>query len=177
MRYIALFVFAFVLFSCEDRPPEPQILQGEAFGTTYAVTFYAYDDFEAKKGLDSVFQIINKSVSTYMPQSDISRINQGDSSVVTDRIFKEVFQISQDVFKQSNGHFDPTVGILRNAYGFGDADPVMEMDSIVLDSLKRYVGFDKVRLNEDGTVHKMYPEIYLDFNAVAKGYGIDRVGA
>ena len=36
-----------------------------------------------------------------------------------------------------------------------------------------YVGFKKVSLLKDGTIQKKHPEIYFDFNAVAKGYGID----
>ena len=43
--------------------------------------------------------------------------------------------------------------------------------------MRQYVGFDKVSLTEEGTVKKQYPEIYLDFNAIAKGYGLDKIAA
>jgi thiamine biosynthesis lipoprotein len=115
-------------------------------------------------------------VSTYLPDSDISKINRGDSTVVVDSIFKEVFKISEAVNKKSNGYFDPTIGVLRNAYGFGDVRPMEEIDSTTLDSLMKFVGFQKVKINSDGTVSKKYPQIYFDFNAVAKGFGIDCLG-
>ncbi len=47
------------------------------------------------------------------------------------------------------------------------------MDSTKVDSLLKYVGLDKVSITEKGTIKKMYPNIYLDFNAIAKGYAID----
>ena len=62
-----------------------------------------------------------------------------------------------------------------NAWGFGPKKPLNELDSSKVSELMRYVGFDKVKI-ENGEVVKEYPEIYFDFNAVAKGYGIDVVG-
>ena len=41
----------------------------------------------------------------------------------------------------------------------------------------QYVGWDKVKLNDNKTISKKHPEIYFDFNAVAKGYGVDRVAS
>jgi thiamine biosynthesis lipoprotein len=111
-----------------------------------------------------------------MPKSDISKINGGDESVVVDDIFKEVFRISETVYTNSRGYFDPTIGVLRNAYGFGDVKPIKSIDTAVLDSLMQFVGFNKVAISGDGTVLKERPEIYFDFNAVAKGYGIDCIG-
>ncbi|QIE60452.1 FAD:protein FMN transferase [Rasiella rasia] len=176
MKYSLLFILFISFISCEEDTKKAKVLQGNAFGTSYTIQYFSEVSFNAEKGLDSVFAAVNKSVSTYIPQSDISRINQGDTTVVTDAIFKDVFRLSEEVYTNSNGYFDPTVGTLRNAYGFGDVAPIKEIDSVVLDSLRKYVGFNKVRLLEDGTIRKEYPEIYFDFNAVAKGYGIDMVG-
>ncbi|MGB0789615.1 MAG: FAD:protein FMN transferase, partial [Marinirhabdus sp.] len=69
-----------------------------------------------------------------------------------------------------------TVGALRNAHGFGGTAPLREMDSRMLDSLGQLVGFDKIEILKDGTVKKTDPAIYIDFNAVAKGYAIDLIG-
>jgi len=115
-------------------------------------------------------------VSIYLPKSDISKINRGDTSVVIDGIFEDNFNISYEVHKSTNGYFDPTIGVLRNAYGFGDTKPLEEIDSLTLDSLLQYVGFNKVKLTSENKIVKQYPEIYFDFNAVAKGYGIDQIG-
>ncbi|HLT50280.1 MAG TPA: FAD:protein FMN transferase [Aequorivita sp.] len=167
---LLLFIF------CEKKEATHRFLQGEAFGTTYNIQFYSENDIDFKKGLDSVIDAVNHSVSTYIPDSDISKVNKGDSTIVVDSIFREVFEISAEVNKKTNGYFDPTIGVLRNAYGFGDVKPLKEIDSTTLDSLMKYVGFHKVKIKSDGTILKEYPQIYFDFNAVAKGFGIDCLG-
>lgn len=175
MKYLSL-VFILLFVSCGNNDPQPVFFQGDAFGTSYNIQLYANKNVDFQKGLDSVIAAVNQSVSTYIPDSDISKVNQGDSTIVVDKIFKEVFEISQEVNKKTNGYFDPTIGVLRNAYGFGDVKPLENIDRTTLDSLMRYVGFQKVKLNEDGTISKEYPQIYFDFNAVAKGFGVDCLG-
>ncbi len=176
MKILYFIPVLLLFFSCNEETPQAVVLQGDAFGTTYSIQYYASKIFDAEKGIDSVLHAVNRSVSTYMPNSDISKINRGDTTVVVDAIFKEVFRISEAVHKNSHGYFDPTIGVLRNAYGFGDTKPVEEIDAYIVDSLMRYVGFNKVTILSSGKIMKEHPEIYFDFNAVAKGYGIDCLG-
>ena len=178
MRYLLLLLVVFLLGCKTTSIPDEITIRGEAFGTTYRVTYFGEGN-EAKyvqKGIDSVVNVVNISMSTYIPESDISKINNGDSTIVIDDMFLDVFMLSRKLHKASNGYFDPTVGTLRNAYGFGDAEALNEIDNITLDSLMLYVGWDKVGLKKNRTITKKHPEIYFDFNAIAKGYGIDRIG-
>jgi thiamine biosynthesis lipoprotein len=175
-KILILFVIV-SLVSCKDKSPVVIVLQGDAFGTTYTIQYYATETIDLETGLDSIYYRVNKSVSTYLPQSDISMINAGDSSIQVDDIFKEVYRVSEMVYLKSDGYFDPTIGVLRNAYGFGETKPLQEIDSIRLDSLHQFVGFSKVKLNNDRTITKANSNIYFDFNAIAKGYGIDLIGA
>ncbi|MEX0274876.1 MAG: FAD:protein FMN transferase [Flavobacteriaceae bacterium] len=147
---------------------------GEAFGTSYSIIYLADRELDFQTAFDSVFNAVNQSMSTYWPNSDISKINQGDSTVVVDAMFQEVFTVSADIFKKTKGYFDPTVGTLVNAWGFGPGTR-MELDSTRVDSLMQFVGFEKVRLKHDNTIDKRYPTVYFDFNAVAKGYAVDRL--
>lgn len=149
---------------------------GNALGTTYSIIYIANQELDFQQEIDSVFQVVNQSLSTYIPTSDISKINNGDSTLVVDQMFQEVFMASTKVFKASNGAFDPTIGVLANAWGFGPGEQ-LELDSLKVDSLLSYVGWDKVNLNPDHTISKQHPAIRFDFNAVAKGYAIDRLGA
>ncbi|NVN19203.1 FAD:protein FMN transferase [Muricauda sp. HICW] len=149
---------------------------GNALGTTYSIIYIADKELDYQQEIDSVFQVLNQSMSTYIPSSDISKINEGDSTVVVDEMFKEVFDVSSEVHKASNGYFDPTIGVLANAWGFGPGEQI-QLDSLRVDSLLGYVGWEKVKLNSDNTISKTHPSIRFDFNAVAKGYAIDRLGA
>lgn len=177
MRYILVLVILFFLSCNQENRLDEITIRGEAFGTTYNVKYYGEVDAAPaiQKSIDSVVAVVNQSMSTYIEESDISRINKGDTTVVVDTMFKDVFTLSRKVFQTTSHYFDPTVGTLRNAYGFGDTKPLAIIDSTRLDSMMQYVGFDKVALKSDGTITKEYSEIYFDFNAVAKGYGIDRI--
>jgi thiamine biosynthesis lipoprotein len=155
-------------------PMQEQVYQGGALGTSYAIKLFSSDTISLQPGIDSVFRVVNQSLSTYIPDSDISRINQGEDSIVVDAMFREVFKASADIYTRTNGYFDPTVGILVDAWGFGPGT-ALEMDSTRVDSLLRYVGFEKIHLDADGRIVRDVPGVRLDFNAIAKGYAIDRL--
>ena len=93
-------------------------------------------------------------MSTYLPNSDISKINKGDTSIVVDQIFIDNFNISKEINLSTYGYFDPTIGVLRNAYGFGDEKPLEKIDRKTIDSLLRYVGFNKVNISAENKVEK-----------------------
>ncbi len=147
---------------------------GGALGTSYSITILYPEALNLEREIDSVFRVINYSMSTYLPDSDISKINDGDSIIVVDKMFRDVFELSKEVYSNTNGYFDPTVGALVNAWGFGPGKQ-LALDSTKVDSILQFVGFDKVRLTEEGTVLKNDPRIFIDFNAIAKGYAIDRL--
>jgi len=176
MKYIFLPLIAVLLFSCSPERPEIYKNQntGGAFGTSYSLTYLSDKPLDFQKEIDSVFDAVNRTLSTYIPNSEISKINRGDSTVVVDAMFREVFELSKEIYGKTNGYFDPTVGVLVDAWGFGPGQQ-MELDSLKVDSLLQYVGFDKVELTEENTIKKSNPGIHLDFNAIAKGYAIDRL--
>ena len=163
-----------VFFSCKDAKPDLKVIEGNAIGTTFTVRYLdsGTNNYETK--IDSLIAAINKSASTYIPTSDLSKINKGDTTVLADANLQEVFIKSAKIFEETDGAFDPTIGILVNAWGFGPEKPIENLDSVKVQELLKYVGFDKVKL-ENGKIKKLYPEIYLDFNAIAKGYLVDMV--
>ncbi len=173
-------VFPFLLILLVSCVQQEQWIKnsntGDALGTSYSILYLAKDSLDLKQGIDSVFQVVNASMSTYIPSSDISRINKGDSSVVVDAMFREVMTISREVYNKTNGYFDPTVGILVNAWGFGPGVQT-SMDSATVETLRSFVGLDKIKVTEDFRIEKEAPEMQIDFNAIAKGYAIDRLAA
>ncbi|WP_424494906.1 FAD:protein FMN transferase [Salinimicrobium sp. GXAS 041] len=165
-----------VLSGCNNTGNEQQNVSGEALGTTYSINYFSEEDIALEEALDSIFRVVNKSMSTYLPESDISRINRGDSLVKVDTLFRNVFNLSQQVNTESGGYFDPTVGDLVNIYGFGPEKNLKVVDSAAVDSLMLFVGLNKISISPEGQVKKAFPEVYLDFNAIAKGYTIDLIG-
>lgn len=168
--FLLLISYAFFI-SCKTEDENPVIrLYGNVFGTTYHITYLSEENYQ--KQIDSLFYLVNKSLSTYLPTSDISKINKGDTTVIVDAYFKEVFNKSQRIYKETDGFFDPTVGNLVNAWGFGPKNEMRNLDTSEVKKQLKFVGFDKVWI-KNGKVKKKKPKIYLDFNASAKGFGID----
>tara|TARA_R110002124_G_scaffold155440_2_gene322643 strand:- start:2304 stop:3281 length:978 start_codon:yes stop_codon:yes gene_type:complete len=176
MKKSFLLFFVVVLFSCNSKK-EIQIInfEGFVFGTTYHITILHEQKINFQKSIDSLFFLVNKSLSNYIPTSDISKINLGDSTIIVDAFFTEVFQKSKRIFKETDGYFDPTVGSLVNAWGFGANKSKKEIDSLEVQKMMQFVGLDKVQLKE-GRIKKQFKETYLDFNSIAKGFGVDVVG-
>ncbi|MEJ1224043.1 FAD:protein FMN transferase [Sediminicola sp. 1XM1-17] len=174
-RLLLILATGMLLGSCTSKPEWiKNFNSGSALGTTYHITYISKDKLDYQKEIDSVFEVINRSMSTYMPTSDISKINMGDTTVVVDHMFRDVFELSKEIYDRSNGYFDPTVGSLVNAWGFGPGKQIA-LDSLKVDSILQYVGFDKVGISANNLVTKADANIYFDFNAIAKGYAIDRL--
>lgn len=172
--FLLLFIFSLAFLSCASDKETARTETGEALGTTYHITYFSKNPLDLEHALDSIFERVNQSMSTYRETSDISRLNRGED-VQVDTLFRNVFLFSEEVNKKSGGYFDPTVGNLVNHYGFGPEKPLKEIDSTTLDSLMQYVGIQKVKISAEGIVTKTAPEVYLDFNAIAKGYTVDLV--
>jgi thiamine biosynthesis lipoprotein len=175
MKKLVLFLSTIILFSCENKKENLVILRGDAIGTTFTIRYLNPEHKNLDIKIEDIIKEVNKSTSTYIPTSDISKINQGDTSIIVDKYFKEVFSKSAKIYKETNGEFDPTVGVLVNAWGFGPGKKVENMDSAKVKNLLKYVGFDKIALQGNKIV-KQYPQTYIDFNAIAKGYLVDLVG-
>lgn len=166
-----LIVFA----SCKKSVPTFQIIQGEAQGSTYSIKYIANEELVSKIQIDSLLLAFDMSLSTYRDDSEISKINSGDSTVTVDDFFVETFKASNQIFKETNGLFDPTIGVLVNAYGFGPSHERKDLSQSQIDSLLNFVGFNKVKLNTNKTISKLHKETYFDFNAIAQGYSVDVV--
>lgn len=163
-----LFLLLFV-FSCKQEPINTK-LSGQVFGTTYTVQYFSDDRQDFQKQFDSLFYIINKSMSTYQANSDISKINRNEE-VEVDEHFVKVFNRSKEIYRFTEGAFDPTIGILVNAWDFGPEGKIKNLDSLKIDSLMQSVGFNRVGLRDRKIIKQQ--NAFLDFNAIAKGYGVD----
>lgn len=170
---IAFLVFLVVgtVFILRKQQSMPyQHFSGQVFGTIYNITYQSDQNLE-QDILDQL-EKVDMTFSTFKPQSIVSRINRNEN-VATNQMFNEVFDLSEDVSRESDGAFDITVAPLVNVWGFGfktGENPTPQ----VIDSLKSFVGFHKVHLIKN-IVKKDDPRTMLDCSAVAKGYGSDAV--
>jgi thiamine biosynthesis lipoprotein len=173
MKNVFFTLSVVLLIGCGDSAPVKQkiVVDGFAQGTTYNITYISYDGVNYQRSIDSLLIEIDNSLSTYQKKSLISKFNKSDSLAETDELFTAVFDISKEVYEQTNGLFDPTIAPVVNAWGFG-FENLHSTDSVVIDSLLKFVDFTKINLNGLQVI-KDEEGMMLDFNAVAQGYSVD----
>jgi len=172
-NFYRLLVLLVLTVSCKKKENQFFVIQGEAQGSTYSIKYIANEELVTKNQVDSLLLAFDMSLSTYRPDSNISKLNAGDSTIIVDNMFVETFNASHQIYKETNGLFDPTIGVLVNAYGFGPNHQRKDLNQLQIDSLLEYVGFDKVKLNTNKTISKLHASTYFDFNAIAQGYSVD----
>lgn len=173
--HVGLLLSSVVFGACSSLNPGKEVkLEGLAQGTYYTVTYYDKNGTDYQASIDSFFKAFDLSASVYLEESIISRINNNDSTAVADAAFTAVFNKSMEVSEKTDGAFDITIMPLVNAWGFGFTDP-MKVGQKQVDSLLPYVNYRNVSL-KDGRLIKKYPEIKVDFNAIAQGYSADLIG-
>jgi len=170
-KYLLISITVVIFIFINSCSPKKDYIKNEGyiFGTMYHFTYKSNKDLEP--AIKKQLQKFNESLSTYDPNSIISRINQNDTSVQTDKYFTTCFNKAYEISTVTNGAFDMTVAPIVNAWGFGFDESAIA-DSIKIDSLMQYIGFDKVKLVKNKIIKETIG-LMLDASAIAKGYGVD----
>jgi FAD:protein FMN transferase len=145
--------------------------QGETQGTTYSITYQQPEGIDLQQKIEEQLHQFDMSLSTYIPNSIISRINRNDTTVRTDSLFETMFYAAQEASKRTNGALDITVGPLVKAWGFAFGNKNHSKLPNVSEFLP-YVGYEKVRI-KDHKLIKDDPRILIDANSIAQGYSSD----
>ena len=162
-----------ILTACQENGKKYYFDEGAIFGTFYHIKYEPSAEGNLHDGILARMNEFDYSLSTYKPESVISRVNTNDTSLVLDHYFLTTFKRAEEISKITDGAFDMTVAPLVNAWGFGFKNK-LDPDLIPVDSLLQIVGYTKVRL-ENGKISKDDPRIMFDASAIAKGYGVDVV--
>lgn len=169
LPFLVLLIVGTVLILKKQSPYQTD--QGLVFGTVYKITYQSAENL--KEDIEAELQKVDHSLSPFNPNSVITHIND-NTDLTPDSLFLYVFRLAKEVSAATHGAFDITVAPLVNAWGFGFKSG-SGVDPASIDSLRRWVGIDKVELAPDGTVRKQDPNIQLDCSAIAKGFGVDCV--
>lgn len=160
------------LYRRSNSPQEPMKIEGTTMGTTYHITYFDPQKRDFKPSVDSVLALVNKSINNYDSGSEVSRFNRHSRGVkLMLPYLLPSLKIAKEVYEVSGGAFDPTVMPLVNAWGFGPGRK-FNPDSAQIDSIRSFVGFNKVTLSED-SITKSDPKTQLDFGGIGQGYGAD----
>ena len=154
-------------------------------GTTYSIrvadpAFHRRDRPKLQADVDAALAEVNRQMSTYLPDSEISRFNRAgaDDPVVISPDFQLVVRRALEIAEATGGAFDPTVGALVNLWGFGPDGLRREAPAAEqIAAARATTGWRHLHLAADGRLEKDVADLKLDLGAIAKGFGVDRVAA
>lgn len=172
------------LAACEKPLPDPTVrITGSTMGTTYDLKLVPAPGqiipSDLKDRVEKVLARVNQQMSTYDPNSELSRFNQSPSTdwVAVSPELQMVVAEGLRISELSGGAFDITVGPLVNLWGFGPEprrDQVPSDDAIA--QARERVGYWRLHARtEPSALKKDRADIYVDLSALAKGYGVDQL--
>lgn len=176
-----LFVMLVILLGGCSSKPQVLSYSGPTMGTTFTVKWVSTDPADAKRIgplLEKSLHDVNQSMSTYISDSELSRLNQapaGSSRKVSPGMF-EVLQMAQDISRSSHGAYDVTVGPLVNLWGFGPDGSVTHVPSDdKIAAARKRIGYHKLHLDPKTRTVTKDGDLYVDLSSIAKGYGVDQL--
>lgn len=173
MKQLLLSVLACLLVaSCQEQARFQYFEYSGRLHTPYHIKYEYKEplDDEIRAELDRFYHLFNAFDST----SVVSHINRNEDLRVADSTFVHLFHTAQMVAELTDGAYDITCAPLVNLWGFGfeDGDSVVTQQHI--DSVKQFVGYQKIHL-ADGRIVKDDPRVMLNCSSIADGTVCDMV--
>jgi FAD:protein FMN transferase len=166
-----------VFFSCAKKQQRKTYLelQGYTVGTTYLIQYDA-NSGNLKKEIGDLFAEMDRSINVSNPSSVLSKMNSNDSGVTVNNHISALFNLSSQVYKETEKAFDPTIEPVVSWWGKDVKKFIYPelVDSSTFDSLKALTGFSDLYAS-GGTVIKKRSGIQLNFRNIYEGYMADKI--
>jgi FAD:protein FMN transferase len=184
-KYAKAAILIFLLFLSAGCSLKKEVaFSGKTMGTTYHIKVVKgifTHTANLQKKIDARLDQINKSMSTFIKDSEISRFNSdhnaGKKFMISDD-FYNVLTVAKKIYEETGGAWDGTVKPLVDLWGFGNGkirDTLPEKSQI--QELLPGVGFNNIEISPDHYLIKKKASTSLDLASIAKGYGVDQVAA
>lgn len=169
------------LFGCSQTPREA-LISGEAQGTTYHIKFVqnatsSTTVSELQKQITRRLDEIDKTLSNYRPDSEISLINQQEATewIAASPEIIGLIAISRTVYEKSHGCFDLTVKALFDLWGFSKHEPKIPKPAHI-ESIKQHIGMSLLELDQSKQrLRKKDPQLKIDLASIAQGYSVGQL--
>jgi FAD:protein FMN transferase len=155
--------------------PDFQVITGTAQGTTYTIKYVGELGRITKVEVDSIFSVLDQSLSLYLPGSLINQFNSR-GEVKMDTHMKAVVLEAMKIAKESDGAFDITVGALSDLWGFGPVPHQQVPRKREIKKRLRVTGSNCISVRGDILV-ALEKGVKIDCNGIAQGYSVDVVAA
>ncbi len=169
---------AISIFACSAPDShDARRLQGQVFGTSYALTLAcALDPAEARVLTESAFARVDAAMSSYRQDSELTRFNSTlpRTWLAVSGDLARVAHAAIELARFTEGAFDPTVGALVRLWGFaGGQPPVRVPAESHVRRLLSETGWGNLELDKRGLSMRRLSDFSLDLSAIAKGYAVD----
>ena len=155
----------------------PFELSGATMGTTWRLRAFAPPGFNAKRldaEIAAALAAVVGEMSAWEPRSALSRFNAleaGHALALPGRM-RRVLEEALSIAAETDGAFDPSIGALVDAWGFGALAPAFDKPGDdVIDAALESAGWRKLAFASDALVQP--GGLRLDLNGIAKGYAVD----
>jgi len=153
---------------------------GEALGTTWTVKWVEpalAGDAAVEEAVTSTLAEVDRAMSTWRDDSDLSRIRAATGPVVVAEETAFVVASALALARETDGAFDPTVEPLMELWGFhGTARETLPTEAEI-ETARARVDYRRVRVGRDEAGRPTVDGggTALDLSAIAKGHAVDRV--
>ncbi len=184
LAFAGLVFFGLLGCHSENRVTnEPILISGDTMGTVYKIKVSGppdgLTDARLQQEVDDRLKYINDLMSTYLPESEISRFNrsQDDEWFEVSPETATVLGKAREISENTDGAFDVTVGPLVNLWSFGPDGRHEEIPTDdEIEQARANVGFQHIEVRASPpALLKTHPDVYVDLSAIAKGFAVDEV--
>ena len=179
----AILLASALLTACSEQPAEVAELTGRTMGTGYSIKLSPAPGPAIRATLQRLVAQrlgeINRQMSTYIPDSDISRFNQTQDTDWQPQPLPviELVEQARHISRITGGRYDITVGPLVNLWGFGNSGSreTPPTPGQIADVLQR-VGYRKLETrHHPAALRKGAPRLEVDLSSIAKGWAVDQI--
>lgn len=179
MKIKILIISVILIFASLGCTNKKYVYQGETQGSTYNIILYATqnNNFKNKvaKIIDSTLQHIDMVASVFSDSSEISTFNAKDTLINPSADFINLLSKSKEMYHLTNGAFNPAIGPLVKYYGFLKDKGSNKIDTGYVLELLKFTVLDSIKLDSNKKIITKPKKYYLDFNAIATGYTVDKL--
>lgn len=171
------------LTGCEPTPPQVAELLGQTMGTTYSIKLSPAPDramrTKLKQAIEKRLDVINAQMSTYRPDSDLTRFNRTlstDWQQLPPPVVELVEQANR-ISQLTGGRYDISVGPLVNLWGFGNTgDRNTPPSQQEIDEVTKRVGYQQLHSRRTPpALRKSVAGLQIDLSSIAKGWAVDEI--
>ncbi|KZL05112.1 Thiamine biosynthesis lipoprotein ApbE precursor [Pseudovibrio axinellae] len=188
MRFLVTALVLIFVTACvpNDKSREEIVLHGKTMGTTYNIKAIkgssSVTKQELQKQVDDALLGVNKAMSNWDKNSEISRFNRSESTAWTpiSRDFGIVMQEALRIHNLTGGYFDVTLAPIIELWGFGTKQdtPPQPSQREIREALESVGMSTMIEFEIDPpALRKVNTDTTVNLSAIAKGFGIDKVAS